>query len=316
MDPIVPNIWHDRTAVEASAFYTSAFREARETARSHYPTEGLQDFQKSFAGEVVTIDLEIHGRPLALINADDTFRPNPSAGFMLHFSPQIADDPHAYLDEVHDRLAVGATTLMPLDEYPFSARYAWIEDRYGVSWQLFLTEQDAPARPFLVPALMFCGTAQNRAAEAVAAYTSLYPGSEVGTVATYPEQTGPAAAGSTMYSDFRLGPGSDDPRADEWLTAMDSGVEQPFTFTEGFSLMVRADGQDDLDRLWSVLSTDPSAEQCGWCRDEFGVSWQVVPRDLEDLMARPGAYARLMEMKKIDIAALRGETALPTDHPD
>lgn len=87
---------------------------------------------------------------------------------------------------------------------------------------------------------------------------------------------------------------------------MDSGVEQPFTFSEGFSLMVKAEGQDDLDRLWAVLSTDPSAEQCGWCRDEFGVSWQIVPRDIEDLMARPGAYARLMEMKKIDIAALRG----------
>lgn len=306
MDPIVPNIWHDRTAAEAAAFYTGAFRQARETTRSHYPAEGLPDFQKAFAGEVVGIDLEIHGRPLALINADDIFRPNPSAAFMLHFSPHIADDPRAYLDEVHDRLSVGATTLMPLDEYPFSPRYAWIEDRYGVSWQLFLSEPDVPARPFLVPALMFCGPAQNRAAEAVATYTSLFLGSEVGTVATYPEQTGPATAGSYMYSDFRLGPGSDDPRTDEWLTAMDSGVEQPFTFTEGFSLMVKADGQEDLDRLWAVLSTDPSAEQCGWCRDEFGMSWQVVPRDLEDLMARPGAYARLMEMKKIDIAALRG----------
>lgn len=306
MDPIVPNIWHDRTAVEAAAFYTSAFREARETARSHYPTDRLPDFQKSFAGEVQTIELDIHGRPLILINADGTFRPNPSAGFMLHFSHHVADDPRAYLDEVHERLSHGATTLMPLDEYPFSAHYAWIEDRYGVSWQLVLAEPDAPARPFLVPALMFCGPAQNTAAEAVAAYTSLFPGSEVGTVATYPEQTGPAVAGASMYSDFRLGAGSDDPRTDEWFTAMDSGVEQPFTFTEGFSLMVKADGQEELDRLWAMLSTDPGAEQCGWCRDAFGVSWQVVPSDIDDLMERTGGYARLVEMKKIDIAALRG----------
>lgn len=306
MVPIVPNIWHDRTASEAAAFYASAFRDARETARTHYPTEGLPDFQKPFAGEVQTIGLDVHGRPLSLINADGTFRPNPAAGFMLHFSPQIADDPRAYLDEVHERLAVGATTLMPLDEYPFSARYAWIEDRYGVSWQLFLTEPDAPARPFLVPALLFCGSAQNRAAEAVATYTSLFPDSEVGTVATYPEQTGPAVTGASMYSDFRLGPGSDDARTDDWLTAMDSGVEQPFTFTEGFSLMVKADGQEELDRLWAVLSTDPSAEQCGWCRDAFGVSWQVVPRDIDELMDLPGAYLRLLQMKKIDIAALRG----------
>ena len=306
MHAITPHIWHDRTAAEAADFYTGAFRDVRELSRSHYPTEGLADFQKSFAGAVLGIELEIHGCPVAFINADDTFRPNPAAGFMVHVDDTVADDPRAYVDELHDKLVEGGTTLMPLDEYPFSARYAWVEDRYGVSWQLFLTPPDSAPRPFLVPSLLFCGPAQNTAAEAVRTYTSLFPGSEVGTVATYPTQTGPAVEGAYMFSEFRLGSGSGDPRKDPWITAMDSGVDQPFTFTEGFSLMVRADGQDEIDRLWAVLSTDPEREQCGWCRDAYGVSWQIVPADLDDLLAVPGAYERLMGMKKIDIAELRG----------
>lgn len=306
MHPIVPHIWHDRTAAEAAEFYAKAFREVHELSRSHYPTEGLAEFQQSFAGEVVGIELEIHGCPVAFINADDTFRPNPAAGFMVHIDESVVDDPGAYVDELHDRLVDGGTTLMPLAEYPFSPRYAWIEDRYGVSWQLFRTPPDSPPRPFLVPALLFCGPAQNTAAEAVRTYTSLFPGSEVGTVAPYPEQTGPAVEGAYMFSEFRLGRGSEDPRRDPWITAMDSGVDQPFTFTEGFSLMVKAADQDEIDRLWTVLSADPAREQCGWCRDAHGVSWQIVPADLDDLLASPGAYQRLMGMKKIDIAQLRG----------
>lgn len=309
MSHLTPHIWCDRTAEEAAEFYTRAFREVREISRSHYPTEDLPDFQKPLAGEVVALELAIHGCPVGFVNADDTFRPNPAAGFMVHIGTAHADDPHAYIDEIHDRLIDGGHALMPLDAYPFSPRYAWIEDRYGVSWQLFVQPEDAQPRPFLVPALLFCGPAQNRCSEAVETYTSLFAGAEAGTVVPYPEQTGPATTGAVMFSEFRLGPATGDTTREPWVTAMDSGVEQPFTFTAGFSLMVRAKDQAEIDRLWAALSAVPEKEACGWCCDEFGVSWQIVPADIDALMEIPGAHQRLLTMKKIDIEALRGDAA-------
>ena len=85
---------------------------------------------------------------------------------------------------------------------------------------------------------------------------------------------------------------------------MDSGVEQDFTFNPGVSLILECADQAELDRYWEQLSAVREAEQCGWCVDRFGLSWQVVPAHLAELLAAPGAYARLLEMKKIDIAAL------------
>jgi predicted 3-demethylubiquinone-9 3-methyltransferase (glyoxalase superfamily) len=113
-------------------------------------------------------------------------------------------------------------------------------------------------------------------------------------VAEYPEPTGPARAGGVMFSDFTLG--------NEWIAAMDSGVEQDFSFTEGVSLSVACADQEEIDRLWNALSSVPEAEQCGWCKDRFGVSWQIVPANMDELMQRPGAYQKMMDMKKIEIA--------------
>lgn len=307
MSRITPNIWCNRTAEEAARFYIDTFRDVQEVSRTHYPTEGLPDFQQSFAGQVVSLELLIHGCPVGFINADDTFRPNPAAGLMVHLSEAHADDPIAEIDRIHDRLIDGGRALMPLDEYPFSPRYAWIEDRYGVSWQLFVPQPGAEPRPFLVPALLFSGPAQNRCEEALATYVSLFEGAEAGVVVPYPEQTGPARAGAVMFSETRLGPASGDPTAEPWLTAMDSGAEQPFTFSEGFSLMVRARDQAEIDRLWETLSAVPQKEACGWCCDAYGVSWQIVPEDIDRIMEAPGAHQRMLAMKKIDIAGLRGE---------
>lgn len=96
-----------------------------------------------------------------------------------------------------------------------------------------------------------------------------------------------------MFSDFALG--------GQWLIAMDSGVEQDFTFTEGVSLSVACKDQAEIDRLWTELSRVPESEVCGWCKDEFGVSWQIVPESMPELMTRPRAYETLMTMKKIEI---------------
>lgn len=303
---ITPCIWSAGQAAEMSALYRAAFRDVVETDRQHYPTEGLLDFQEPLAGQILTVTLEIHGQPVSIINAGPEFRPNPAAGFMVRFDTTALENAQEYLDEVYSQMAEGGRVLMERGQYPFSECYAWVEDRFGVSWQLMLatpseTTDSSPSsgafaegRPVVVPALMFCGPAQNRCAEAMARYAAVFPGSAEGPAFHYPQPTGPATTEALMYSETRLGK--------TWTTAMDSGVEQDFTFTAGFSLMVAARDQEELDAWWSVLSAVPEAEQCGWCQDEFGLSWQIVPENLGELMSRPGAYQKLMSMKKIEIA--------------
>ncbi|WP_333618920.1 VOC family protein [Dietzia sp.] len=290
---ITPNIWSDGAAEEQAEFYAATFRDCSFEITGRYPEEGLPDFQKAMAGKPVTVDVSLAGTALTIINAGPEFTPNPSINFMLNFDPVLYSDAADYLEQVHTALSADGFVMMELGEYPFSPKYAWVQDRYGVSWQLILTNPEGGKRPFVLPSLMFCGPAQNKAREAVDSYIALLPDSGWGTVAEYPEQTGPAPKGAIMFSEFRL--------AGQWFTAMDSGVEQPFSFTEGMSLMVAAHGQEEIDRLFAALSTVPEAEQCGWCKDSYGLSWQVVPDNMGELMQRPGAHEHMMGMGKLII---------------
>jgi predicted 3-demethylubiquinone-9 3-methyltransferase (glyoxalase superfamily) len=294
MQRIVPNLWFDHKAVEAVEFYTHVFPDATITETIHYPTEGLLDFQKEFAGDVLYVEFAIRGYRFIAINAGPDVTVNPSISFMLNFDPTSDPDARQHLDTLWNALSEGGETLMPLDDYGFSSRYGWIKDKYGITWQLLLTNPDGEPRPFIVPSLMFTELVLNRASEAIDYYASVF-GGHVGTVARYPEDAGPTA-GTVMYGDFEI--------LGQWLAAMDSGgAEHGFTFTFGVSLMVECADQAELDRYWSQLSSVPDAEQCGWCADKFGVSWQLVPANLAELMSKPGSYEKLMNMKKIEVAA-------------
>lgn len=294
MQKIVPNLWFDHTAAEAAAFYAQVLPNTRVTGTEYYPTEGLADFQADFAGSELVVNLDVDGLEFVLINAGPEFRPNPSISFFLNFDPSRDPQAREHLDEVWAGLVDGGMELMPLGEYDFSPHYAWVQDRYGVSWQLMLTNAAGEPRPFVVPSLMFTGGVRNRAEEAMKFYADLFGGT-ASVPARYPQQTQLAAPGSVMFGEMNL--------FGQWFAGMDSPVEHAFNFDPGVSLQVNCAGQEELDRFWAALSTVPEAEQCGWCVDRFGVSWQLVPDNLGELMSRPGAYAKLMGMKKIEIAA-------------
>lgn len=305
MQKIIPAIWCNGDATEAADFYVGVFRDARELARTNYPTEGLLDFQKHMAGLPMTIDIEVHGLRLNFINAGDEFRPTPSISFLVNFDPLMyggVDEAKAYLNEVHDALlADGGSELMALDEYPHSPWYAWVADRFGVTWQLMLTDADGAERPAIVPSFLFGGPQQNKAEEATETWISLFNNSRRGALITYDQEAGPAVPGSVMFTDFQLD--------GQWFAAMDSAVEQQFTFTPGLSLMVGCEDQAEIDKYWEVLSTVPEAEQCGWCQDAYGVSWQVVPFGWSEEELSPEGYAAMMTMGKLDIATLRAAGA-------
>ena len=97
-----------------------------------------------------------------------------------------------------------------------------------------------------------------------------------------------------MYADFQL--------AGQWYVAMDNGAEQEFGFDCGVSLEDDCADQAEIDRYWDAMSAVPEAEQCGWLADKFGVSWQIVPANMGELMARPDGYEHMMQMKKLVIA--------------
>lgn len=184
---------------------------------------------------------------------------------MLNFDPILEPEAKAHLEQMWQLLSSTGKVLMPLDSYPFSPYFAWVEDPYEVSSQLHLAPEGSDPRSFIIPSFMFGTEAQNQAKAAQKKYLSTFPDSQLGSTVEFAEATRPAEKGALMYSDFQL--------AGQWFSARDAGVPQPFNFNEGVSLMYQAHGQEELDAVWNSLSAVPQAEVCGWLKDEFGVSW-------------------------------------------
>ncbi len=294
---IVPNLWFEGNAREAVDYYISIFPDSRDISVSNYPLtaeEGLADFQQPLAGDVLTIEFELAKYRFTAINAGPEFKPTAATAFMLNFDPSQDENAETHLNELWESLIDGGEALMPLDAYPFSKRYGWVRDRYGYTWQLILTDPEGDPRPFIIPSLMFSGANANHAEEAMNFYTSVFKDTKIGVVAKYEGNEGPAKAGSIMFADFTL--------AGQWFTIMDTNQDHDIPFTEAISFVVLCNDQEEIDYYWENLSSVAESEQCGWCKDKYGVSWQIVPRNIEALMSKPGAYARMMEMKKLVIA--------------
>jgi predicted 3-demethylubiquinone-9 3-methyltransferase (glyoxalase superfamily) len=189
---------------------------------------------------------------------------------------------------------------MPLGEYPFSRRYAWVQDRHGLSWQLMLVDEEADQK--IIPCLLFSGEACGRAEEAIRYYADVFENSEVGEISRYAEGEAPSSKAKVKYAGFRLD-GLD-------FAAMDNGYDVDYTFNEALSFVVNCSDQKEIDYFWDKLSKVPEAENCGWCKDQFGVSWQVVPANMEEILFSGSeeqvqrVNAAVMAMKKLDLEAL------------
>ncbi|HLR76131.1 MAG TPA: VOC family protein, partial [Balneolaceae bacterium] len=260
-------LWFDSQAEEAAQFYTSVFDNAEITATTHYTEESSGPSGKP-AGSVLTVGFEIENFPFMALNGGPHFKINPSISFFLNFDPSKDENAAENLEKLWDKLSEGGYALMPLDQYPFSEKYGWIQDKFGVSWQLILSDPKGDDRPFIVPSLMFSADNTNKAEEAMQFYTDVFSDSKIGQLARYPEKTGPAEEGSIMFGDFTI--------QNTWIAAMDSGVEHDFNFNEGVSLVVHCKNQDEIDYHWNKLSAVPESEACGWLKDKYGVSWQIV----------------------------------------
>lgn len=294
MQKIVPHLWFDKEAKEAAEFYCSVFPDSKIVSSTV--------IHNTPSGDCDTLVFNLSGHDFMAISAGPFFNINPSISFILNFDPSRDDQAEAHLRELWSKLIDGGTALMPLQEYPFSKLYGWVQDRYGVSWQLMLTDPAGEPRPFITPSLLFAGDNTNKAEEAMQFYLSVFKNAKLGNLARYVEDVGPAKKGSLMFADFLL--------ENQWFATMDSGVEQPFTFNEAVSLLINCDTQEEIDYYWEKLSAVPEAEQCGWLKDKYGLSWQVSPTAFTTIMSEgtPEQIDRVtqafLKMKKFDIAQL------------
>jgi predicted 3-demethylubiquinone-9 3-methyltransferase (glyoxalase superfamily) len=223
--------------------------------------------------------------------------------FMVNFDPSREKDASEKINEVWNKLSDGGTALMPIDKYPFSERYGWIQDKYGLSWQLILTNPEGEERPSIIPSFLFVGNQCGNTEEAINFYLSVFKNTKQGHIARYPNGMEPDKEGTIMFTDFKL--------ENQWFAAMDSAHDHKFNFNEAISFMVYCDTQEEIDYYWERLSAVPEAEQCGWLKDKYDVSWQIVPSEMDEMMSKgtPEQLERLtkafLKMKKFDLLELR-----------
>jgi predicted 3-demethylubiquinone-9 3-methyltransferase (glyoxalase superfamily) len=292
---ITPHLWFDKEAREAAELYSSVFPNSKVT--------NITTLHNTPSGDCDVVSFTLAGQPFMAISAGPLFKFNPAISFILNFDPTRDKDARQNLDATWAKLSEGGTVRMPLDKYPFSERYGWIEDKYGLLWQMILSHSDGEQRPFIVPSLMFVGSVCGKAEEAIGFYQSVFKNSRRGLVARYPKGMEPDKEGTIMFADFTI--------ENQWFAAMDSARKHNFSFNEAISFIVRCATQEEIDSYWKKLSADRKAEQCGWCKDKFGVSWQVQPTILNEIMTN-GTSEQIdrvtqafLPMKKFDLAALK-----------
>ncbi len=292
---IVPHLWFDTQAVEAARFYASVFPDSA--------VRSVRKIRDTPSGDCDIVAFSLAGFEFEAISAGPVFAINPSISFMVNFDPSRDGNARASLDMLWAELIDGGNVRMEIGSYPFSERYGWVSDRFGVDWQLILSNPDGDDRPFILPSLMFSGDVFGQAESAIDFYTSVFDDANVGQLVRWGEAGPGNASDALMFSDFRL--------ANEWFAAMDSPQEHGFGFNEAVSLVVKCGDQEEIDYYWQKLTDGGQEVQCGWLKDKFGVSWQVIPTEMDDMLAT-GTHEQcdrvtqaFLKMVKFDIAELR-----------
>lgn len=279
---IIPHLWFDKEAKEAAQFYTTIFDDSQ--------IHSITVIKDTPSGDCDMVSFQIMNFQFIAISAGPYFKINPSISF--HIRCKTVEE----VDALWGKLSPDGKVMMELGEYPFSKRYGWIQDKFGVSWQIIHTEEAFTQR--VVPALMFTKEVCGKAEEAINFYTSVFPASSAQVLARYAGKEGPDKEGTVMYAQCKL--------VNQEFAAMDSAYTHEFSFNEGISFIVTCKDQNEIDHYWEKLSAVPEAEQCGWLKDKFGVSWQINPANMDELMGKNPSktMSAMLKMKKIIIADL------------
>ena len=282
---IKPCLWFNDEAEPAVAFYASIFEHSRIKGITRYGEAGARASGRQ-KGSVMIVEFELADREFMALNGGPHFKFTPALSFFM------ACETEQEIDSLWAKLSEGGTARMRLDKYPFAAKYGWCEDRYGVSWQMMLSSR----KQKISPALLFVKEQAGKAEEAMKFYAALFDDSKIEGIAR-DEKTG-----VILHARFSL--------AGQDFVAMESPIDHPFTFTPAVSFVVKCEEQQELDKVWNTLSAYKEAEQCGWLKDKFGISWQIVPAMMSKMMLELDSrkservMQAVLKMKKLDIQAL------------
>jgi predicted 3-demethylubiquinone-9 3-methyltransferase (glyoxalase superfamily) len=288
MQKITPHLWFDKEATEAANFYVSIFPNSK--------VKNTTMLHDTPSGSVDIVTFELLGLEFQAISAGPLFKFNPSISF--HVTCKTKGE----VDEIWTKLSHGGQVLMELGAYPFSERYGWLQDQYGLSWQIIYSNEEQ-VKQKITPVILFVGSVCGKAEEAVNFWTSIFHEAKVNATLHFGKGEEPDQEGTLKYGSFSL--------FGQEFGAMDSAHEHPFMFNEAISFIVNCETQEEINDYWERLSAVPEAEQCGWLKDKYSLSWQVVPSDMDEMM-RGDDRERIdqvtqafLVMKKIDIAKLQ-----------
>jgi predicted 3-demethylubiquinone-9 3-methyltransferase (glyoxalase superfamily) len=283
---IVPHLWFEKEALEAVSFYTSLFADSR--------IEKKTKLENTPSGDVDTVVFELLGQKFMAINAGPLFRFNGSISFYVYCGSE------SEIDRLYGKLSENGTVMMPLEKYDWSGKYAWVSDKYGLSWQLDIN--DINSKQKILPSLLFVNEKAGRVKEAVEFYRSVFPDTRVILEAPY-DKTSDLPEGSLLFAQFSL--------SGFLFNSMSSTFNHGFDFNESVSFMIYCDTQEEIDYYWDKLKEGGEEQQCGWVKDRFGITWQVVPSEMDEMMSTRDrkqlarVTAAMLKMVKLDINELR-----------
>jgi predicted 3-demethylubiquinone-9 3-methyltransferase (glyoxalase superfamily) len=273
---IYPCLWFNGNAKEAAQFYCSVFNNSRITTDTP-----------------VVVTFESAGQKFMCLNGGPQFTFNPSISFFVQMETEEE------VDQAWKKLSAEGAVLMPLDKYDWSPKFGWVQDRFGVNWQLSMGRIEDTGRKF-TPSFLFTGAEHGKAEQAIHFYTSVFKPSSITGILKYGKEDH-EVEGTVKHGQFSLG--------ENVFMAMDSAQPHAFAFNEAISFVVECKTQEEIDYYWNKLTEAGSEGQCGWLKDQFGISWQIVPAILGELMTDVESSARVMQavmkMKKMDIATLK-----------
>lgn len=258
---LYPCLWFDGKAKEAATYYSSVFENSQIISENS-----------------LVVFFELDGMQFMGLNGGPQFKINPSISFF------VFGDSVEVIDKKWKHLSDGGSVMMPLDKYPWNEKYGWCQDKFGVNWQLMM---NPGAEQKIVPSFMFTQQQSGRAEEAINFYTSIFKNSKVEMISRYEKGEGDVE-GHIKHARFSLN--------GESFAAMESSGPHAFTFNEGISMVVPCDNQEEIDYYWNKLTEGGEESQCGWLKDKFGVSWQIVPAILGKLMSDPEKGKRVMDV--------------------
>lgn len=275
-EKITPCLWFDNKAKEAGVFYCSQFANAKIVAQSPVVTE-----------------IEVSGQHITLLDGGPMYQPNASISLFY------ICDTEEEINRIWESFAKDGSVLMPLDKYEWSERYGWVNDKYGISWQFWFGKiEDVGQR--ITPSLLFTGNQYGRAEEAINYYSTIFKNPKQDGILRFDNNEAPEQEGKVKHSQISIN--------GQKFMLMDSAQYHNFTFSEGVSFTIHCETQDEIDYYWEKLTESGEESMCGWLKDKFGVSWQVIPTILSKIMSDPNkagkAAQAFMQMRKFDIEKL------------